>query len=792
MTTTGIKTRARAGALAAALAMILATAAQAQDLNFDIPPGDLVAALDAYSKQTGQQLVYLEKNLEGKKSPGAHGAMSPEQALAALLAGTGLKINRDASGAIAIFPAEAVAGGASTQTAGDGQKLEEVIVTATAISQIYTTSRAVTRIDADPMLLPMSVSAVQEGLLQYQQSTSLADALTNVSGVASSSDQAFTSRGFDLNIAQNGVAFGGASNLSTTQLPVVAVERIEVVKGPEQIIQGLTAGIGGTVNLVTKVPTPDDYAFLGGAAGSHGYYRLDADVNGTLVEGKYGSLMGEVIGSTSDDSGGPKGTVGTSTDYVSAALRWTNAEFGSDVSAAYSYSNNRSGEEPVAIGSQHLHYGDKLYVFGDPDSYSDGTTEQLSVLVKQRIVGSWNLDLSYSRQETSSRSLSYSISADDVDPQVIVAYQEKTTNSSGGNSGVGDVYRAAIRGEFNVGPVSNKVLLAYDSQSQDSRYFFSSVGVYKTDLTTGTKVYIPADPPVDYAPYTNGSEQTGVLLIDQVAWGQWHALLGVRWLSATETNNQGYDYSFKNKTSDTLPQLGLVYEWTPQLSLYASRTEGFNANEGFRYEDGRLLPNIAFTQYEGGVKALLMDSKLALTVALYQLKQTDFPQIAGVEFDPFRIWFTTASGLTSNGVEIELAGQPIPGLDIRTTFAYQDSKFDSNDDPPVAGYLPVNFTLWSQYWFSRNSGTGWWVGGGVSAWDAPTRRPGTVTVPGSSLVDLSGGYENEHWRAIAGVKNVGDQKSYYGIGGSVLYGTEYAYAERVPGRQYRFDLSYRF
>ena len=267
MTATGIKTRARAGALAGALAMILATAAQAQDLNFDIPAGTLVAALDAYSKQTGQQLVYLEKNLEGKKSPGAHGAMSSEQALKALLAGTGLEVKRDASGAIAIFPAEAVAGAASTETAGS-QKLEEIIVTATAISHLYVTSRSVSRIDTDPMNLPQSVTAVQADLLYAQQATSLTDVLNNVAGMEVDAKNNVQSRGFSVTAARNGTLDSGALGGEVRTRPNVATQRVEVVKGPEQILQGSFAGIGGTVNVITKVPEADSRAYLGTAVGS--------------------------------------------------------------------------------------------------------------------------------------------------------------------------------------------------------------------------------------------------------------------------------------------------------------------------------------------------------------------------------------------------------------------------------------------------------------------------------------------------------------------------------------------
>ena len=88
-----IRSKARAGGLAGAVALALSFAAQAQDLNFDIPAGDLNAALTAYSKQTGQQVVFKIDDLKGKTTPGVHGAMSSEQALTALLAGTGLKLN---------------------------------------------------------------------------------------------------------------------------------------------------------------------------------------------------------------------------------------------------------------------------------------------------------------------------------------------------------------------------------------------------------------------------------------------------------------------------------------------------------------------------------------------------------------------------------------------------------------------------------------------------------------------------------------------------------------------------
>ena len=53
---------ARTGRLAAAVALLLAASAQGADFNFDIPAGDLKAALDAYVKQTGHLLCRNSKS----------------------------------------------------------------------------------------------------------------------------------------------------------------------------------------------------------------------------------------------------------------------------------------------------------------------------------------------------------------------------------------------------------------------------------------------------------------------------------------------------------------------------------------------------------------------------------------------------------------------------------------------------------------------------------------------------------------------------------------------------------
>ena len=80
-----------------------AQAVAAQQNAISIPAGDLKTVLDTYARQTGRQLIYRSDQVRGARSPGARGAVSAQQALDAILSGTGFSARSDPSGAIAII-----------------------------------------------------------------------------------------------------------------------------------------------------------------------------------------------------------------------------------------------------------------------------------------------------------------------------------------------------------------------------------------------------------------------------------------------------------------------------------------------------------------------------------------------------------------------------------------------------------------------------------------------------------------------------------------------------------------
>lgn len=85
------------GVCATALSITAAQAAM-----FDVPGGDLEAALNAFAAQSNVQLVVSSEQVRGVKTRGARGDLAPQAALAKILAGTGFTSLRDPAGAVSI------------------------------------------------------------------------------------------------------------------------------------------------------------------------------------------------------------------------------------------------------------------------------------------------------------------------------------------------------------------------------------------------------------------------------------------------------------------------------------------------------------------------------------------------------------------------------------------------------------------------------------------------------------------------------------------------------------------
>ena len=105
---------------------------------------------------------------------------------------------------------------------------------------------------------PFNITSYTAELIENQQARSIADVMANEASVrfTTTSGHAYENfrvRGFDVNSSD--IAINGMFGLAPSgHVPLEAMERVEVLKGPSALFSGMPpgGGVGGVVNLVPK------------------------------------------------------------------------------------------------------------------------------------------------------------------------------------------------------------------------------------------------------------------------------------------------------------------------------------------------------------------------------------------------------------------------------------------------------------------------------------------------------------------------------------------------------------
>lgn len=268
--------------------------AQAADMHaFDIPAQSLATALDAFSKATGWDVGYASMLAHDKASPGVQGTFTAEDALRRLLDGTGVAYSMSGSRSVTLVGPQA----------GQGIELNPITVEGAAGSrrstigelppaysggQVATGGRLGMLGNRDIMDAPLNITSYTSQKIQDQQAKTVVDvARSDPSFRASSSStgmlDAFFIRGFDINMGNFGeVAFDGAHGVAPNYRAMTEyVERIEVIKGPTALLNGLSPGnsVGGSINIVPKRAPDEDVTRLTADYGNGEQFRQHMDLS---------------------------------------------------------------------------------------------------------------------------------------------------------------------------------------------------------------------------------------------------------------------------------------------------------------------------------------------------------------------------------------------------------------------------------------------------------------------------------------------------------------------------------
>src|ERR1700731_4827715 len=279
-------TRYFAAAILAVTVCVIAIVApaEAQNQRFQIAPGDLGQALDAYVHQSGRQVIYRVDEVRGVHSPGVQGEMSADNALAALLSGTGFSSRSDSSGAVAIFR-------------NDTTPLSELVVTATAGGEgieRQKASFATSTLSSDDIhqLAALNTTGLLQGIPGGTVASTGSEQGDNlfVRGFPSSGDAPYV----PVQLAGSSVFgpptvawFGNADVIRVDEM----VDHVEAVRGgPAQVLSNGQTGV--TVNILPKTGTDVFHGVGEFGITEYGKRRLDAQVSGPISENTFFSIGG--------------------------------------------------------------------------------------------------------------------------------------------------------------------------------------------------------------------------------------------------------------------------------------------------------------------------------------------------------------------------------------------------------------------------------------------------------------------------------------------------------------------
>ncbi|MFD1787911.1 TonB-dependent receptor domain-containing protein [Sphingomonas floccifaciens] len=305
------------------LAIVSPAQAQAQRVRYDIPAGDLKAALDAYVRRSGQEIMFKPDEVRGVRSKGARGMLSNQAALAAILARTGFVVQRDPSGSVAVVRAGARRKDSKSTAANDrapapapaAEQPQEVVVVGSRIAGTRLNEAlpvtvidqadldAIGAVDGDDVYRAIA----QMGDVGFNEADSDNGGINNARGDVASIDLRSIGTGNTL-VLLNGrrlvphpgtqvESFVPVQTVNTNAIPVFGLRRVEVLADGAAALYG-TDAVAGVVNNVLRDNFRGFTAQIatGQTDGGMSEYSADFQIGKTFNGGKTNiSVMGSYL-----------------------------------------------------------------------------------------------------------------------------------------------------------------------------------------------------------------------------------------------------------------------------------------------------------------------------------------------------------------------------------------------------------------------------------------------------------------------------------------------------------------
>lgn len=592
---------------------------------------------------------------------------------------------------IALMANALCAGAALAEEDEAGRAGSEIVVTG-ALPDDYSVAaqETSTRLDLSLRETPQAVSVINRAQIEDFNLDTVDNLLARATGVNVDRPETdrtyYNARGFDIvNFQFDGIGQPLSYGLQTGQLDTALFDRVEIVRGATGLLSQ-TGNPSAAINFVRKRPKRElgGYASLG--YGSFNTVRGDVDVNTPLTTD--GSIRTRFVGAyEGGDSYLDFYHASRLTLYGVAAV-----DLGPDTVLTAGYSWQNSDPRGVNWGALPLAYAD-----GSPVSYArsattaqpwtrwETTDRNLFADITHDFGGGWTATVSVLRR------------ARDQNSKLFYVYGSQDSETGEGLYSSPGAYLdklrettidAHINGRIDLAGRQHEVVLGVNYGRSLTREWQATapdqagVGLPGNSAFDGSFAY------PDFGDYELASDFdtriSSVYGLARLSLADPLKLMVGGNVTKAERTGVNYGASYAFSRTRFLPFAGLTLDLNDHLTAYASYATIFNPQVEMA-ADKSILPPIEGSTYEAGLKGEWNNGRLTAAIAVFKTREDNVA--ANGVFDP-SIGQTvyTATNARSQGVEVDVEGEVLPGLRVAGGYAYVD--VEDEDGHPARTFIP--------------------------------------------------------------------------------------------------------
>ncbi|NQD75593.1 TonB-dependent receptor [Pseudomonas sp. CM27] len=660
--------------------------------TYAVAPASLGAALTRFADQAGISLSLDPALVQGRQSTGLSGSYSVDEGFMQLLRGSGLQLLPVGEGAFTLVPAPQAGGAleiAPTSIVGG--------LAASGDTQPYAGGQVARQGgqgllgSRDFMDTPFSITSYTSELAKNQQARTLGELIASDPSVRATNPaggrfEQFTIRGFSL--FNSDVAYNGLYGiLPTYSIDMEMAERVDIIKGPSQLINGISprGSVGGGINVQPKRAGDKPITEFTGSFASGSQAGGAVDVGRRFGEGdQFGVRFNGV--KQSGDTEWDHQSVDREMAVLGLDFRGERLRLSADL--GHTERDTDAPQERVLIGANAKvpDANDVRHNYAQAWSKAR-TNDTFGALhaeydISESLLAYGAVGARKSNHDFLRHNVSILNDAGDFNVQPRDFTRDESVRTA----------MAGLRNWFHTGPVSHELNLAatyfyMDFTNGGARYASAPSNLYNPVATPTPGTPTRIDPEV----YTE-NRFSGVALADTLGFFDDRLLLtlGARWQRVQVDDwSDGVKGDTAYDEEKVSPSGGVLLKVTDQLSLYANYMEGLSQGKiapSTSINEDQIFPPFTSRQVEVGAKYDL--GKVAFTASAFRIRQPAYETNATSRvFGP--------NGKRDNrGIELSVFGEPVQGVRVLGGVMYIDSEltdtvggnFDGNRAPATPEY----------------------------------------------------------------------------------------------------------